>query len=1032
MTLALHSRDPRTPLVECSRAGCTTNAAKKGPWVPRAFATHTPKLSLMGGIIFVIAVAIFALRVSAISQAQQRAARQVPGAAKTSPGMSFMPTMVVTVKAHVLLLRRHLAGEKPTPEQLLKARRLKEASRAIAPGDHNARWRLALRRSGPIPDLLIVARRRGGRGRDESRAMLIQLYPGERWGFPNVTAHSLGDLLVSAYNTLSDRSSLLQLGTASRLARRIIWAYPEADTYSQTALQLACIDVLRGRGESAKELSVGIANSDAPPYVRAQASRISQRISATIRDASPLAPVRIKNPRNAATVMSQVLRKSGMPWPVSPHDLHQLVGSPTRQVTDRDLTPDALAACLTAQFDVWVSVVDASGTINCIPIVAVEPTVRVVMLGSGEAIEWDALIRASVWGKRMAIVHPTGAQVPGKPRATPFQELPCPRDERGVPDAGPEALTVLRAAAQQFPDDALASYLYATALTTAENSGGNEVYTPDEHRRHLAASAARFPGAAWPFLALTDRLEHDGDGQPGALLTVGLAGHMPVGAGEAQARASFDPIHADALLRDELTVSHTRHSALHEAALRAAARRDGKDFDAHLDLLGRVGPDHASLPAMQQLRELVWLGPEGAIATMKGTPSDPDATIMKLHLAAHTGNPQTLRTHGELNSEGGQLRSSRDWKVLLALHSGDYQQVLDAAQDVITTDGLSPVITDALVAAAGTLAGPDDSRLTTALSFAIAHGDREVAHLTGELQPNRRGVAIDILRAKVSKPGDAIEIHARLASALINHAAASPVEQREHLAREALASLNAIEHASSNVQLWDCFQAAAWRHIDPDRAFDILKGIEHLAHPLVPFLLAAAIATQRGEPDVASRMISRASNPEIIRDGVGWVVQFGLDHQANLAFEQADVSLVSAESWFWYAHGGLLPALPPVPYFGQNGVPQRALWRLLEDHEYDIARDAHTRHWLPQDFLQFADGAPRVAIAAVLDAANGNPSALAVALGKSRHPAYLHAVALCAKAGIDIGSVDTSVLTPAQGLAADDAAAVATTDGAAR
>ncbi len=491
---------------------------------------------------------------------------------------------------------------------------------------------------------------------------------------------------------------------------------------------------------------------------------------------------------------------------------------------------------------------------------------------------------------------------------------------------------------------------------------------------------------------------------------------MPLGEFDAAARAMFDADNADALLRDGLAVYRTHFLNLHEAAQRAASRWDGKDFDAHLDMLQRVAPKHSSIPRLRQVREVVWRGQVRAISAVESEPSDPGGAFVKLHLAAQSGSPALLRDHAGREAPNSHSREFRDARVLLAMHSGDYDTILEEARAVIATDGLNAVIGSALVSAAEVLAAPDDSRLTHALEFAISSGDRELLNLTGLLLTRRPAMAMDILRARVGKPGDALDVRARLTRALIKRVSQVPPAERELYAREALASLSQLEPARSTFLMWECYEAAAWRFIDPDRAFDALIGMEHLRAPFTSLLLAAAIATDRNDDELAQRMMARAANPEFMRAGLGWAANMGIDREIDLAFSHADPALVRTEAWSWLALDGHIASLPQAPRFGEPHALERALWNLVERGELELARRAHAHRWTPQAALEFGDGAPRAAISAAIDALTGNPATLREALSASKHPAYLRAAQICTDAGVDLALQDASAPASRPGL----------------
>jgi hypothetical protein len=216
--------------------------------------------------------------------------------------------------------------------------------------------------------------------------------------------------------------------------------------------------------------------------------------------------------------------------------------------------------------------------------------------------------------------------------------------------------------------------------------------------------------------------------------------------------------------------------------------------------------------------------------------------------------------------------------------------------------------------------------------------------------------------------------------------------------------------------MWDCFEAAAWRFIDPDRAFDVLKGLEHLKVPFTSLLLAAAVATDRGDDDLAHRMAARAANPEFIRAGLGGAVNMGIDREINLTFARSDATLVRAEAWAWLGVDGQVASPPLAPRYGESPVFERALWTLVARGECDLAQRAHAHRWTPQTALDFADGAPRAALSAAIAALKGDTKALREALSASKHPAYLRAAAIFSSAGIDLALPDSFVRNSAPGL----------------
>ncbi len=905
-------------------------------------------------------------------------------------------------KASRLLWRRHRAGSNPTPAKLIKARRYTEASLAIRPEDHDARIALALHREGPLPDLLLAARHRSGATQADASEILYRIYPGEQWGFAKWQSRQAGDPLSSAFAAVRGRAARRYLKSAAALARRILRSYPEADSRHQTLLDLACIEVLRGRTKAARALTVKLANSDAPHYLRDQGSRVSQRINSARRQGNTLNPVIAASTRLAPNRLTSALETTKRRKPLSPSDIRDLFMSPDIEVSERVLDAATIAACIGQEHEIWVGVLNSVG-FHCAPVVGIETTARVVLFGDGTLTEWDALERSSVWGARMMVVHAAGKPVPGESPSISFVDIPCPRFDNGEIDARLQTLSSLRASSRKLDKVSLASFNYAVALEQSANGEAGAVYDGAEHRRHLAWAAARFPGVAWPLMLLARRFDPGGDERPGALLTIGLAGTMPTGNLTSYSRAMFSIDNADALIRDELVVSKNNFKVLRDAAYRAAARRDGTDFDTHLDMLQRCESKNTSLPFLRQVREVVWHGPDAALPVIEGAPSDPGGAYAKLRLAANTGRADLLRTYSDPLAQGGHRREVRDASVLLAMHTGSYELVLEAVQAVVATDGLGDVISRSLADAAEILAPPDDVRLIDTLDFAISSGDSGVLNLTGDLLMRRLSLAIAILRAKVGRPGDPTDVHMRLARALIHQASRAPSAASEAIAREALASLAEVDHVRSNLLLWECFQAAAWRHIDPDRSFHILTRMERLGVPFVAFSLAAAVSAQRGDDELASRMVARAANAELIRAGIASAVYMGVDHQIDLAFEQTDLAVVREEAWGWFGADGHLPSLPRLPRYGEAKVTERTLWRLIDHREFDLAERLHAHRWNPEDFLTFGDGASRVAIASTISAMRGDTTALAEALSTSRHPAYLRAASTCERAGIDVG-----------------------------
>lgn len=959
----------------------------------------------MESILPLIGLIILITRVVAANRNETEVRHVVKGGAVGSGGAAPKGARVIGLRAFLTLAGAPKTGEDGALKSLIAARRFRDASALIHPSDHQARITLALVRKAPIPDLLLAARGKRGARRTVARNLLIDRYPGERWGFTTLWTPRgrHGDPMARVFATLDRAADGLRWARMARIYRRLIRAYPNADDHAEWVLLLAMIEVLRGNHVKARKLTIDLANSDGPDSIREQASRISRALAAAEREHITVAASRPRAPKGPSKRVHAATQAQGTAWPAFPHDLLALRGLARIVVSDQELDPKAASEALAKDYEVWVGVLFRNGHMGCLPLVAVEPITGVVALGGGKVMDWSALARASLWGQRMIVIHPQGSLAPGKPRSALFTSMPCPTIHAGQIDSRPQALETLASAAASDRKDSLPAYLYARALLDAHVQGGNEAYNYEEHRTHLAVSAARFPGLAWPIAMLAAIEAYNGDHQVGSLLALSLREDLAHSGLCWLAKAKLAVGNVDTHLREALTCDVANSMALADGLDRAALRGDGPDVDAHLDFIQRSAPKHYRLPEMRQLREVTWRGAEGAIAAVPGAYGDESAALARLALAANTGRPSVLETNGSLLTEGLHRRDARDWVGVHALHSGDYDRILAATLEVARSDGLGPVLAHGIGVATHVLTSPGDQRVVEHATQLAISGDPHVASIAFFLGGERPALATQIARARVGTPGDPTDIAFSTIAFLLREAATVPAEQRIPLATEALLLMDSAASARDVIPLWDSYRAAILRHLDPVEALAVMRGQTRLANPLLAFMLVAAIASKQGDQELAQRMRARAANAALIDDGVRPALDCGLRSELQYAFATLDPALTPAAAWYWYSEGGDLPALPPIPRPGGRPVPIGAMWRLVSEGYTDIALAAHAQNWTPHGYLHFDDGAHRVAISAAISALRGNPVALTAALGESRHPAYLRAGVVAASAGIDVG-----------------------------
>jgi len=900
-------------------------------------------------------------------------------------------------------------------DSLVRARRFAEASRLVPATDHRARAILAVARTEPVVDLVLAARMEPGR-RDRklrkvvkhARGMILQRYGGDPWGFKGKA--KTPDAVVTAVNeaqVLVERGQLRRaLGIYQRLERK----FPNADDAMQWRLEMAFISSLLRKGAQARRLARAVAESDGTALARRQASRMTQVVAAP---GSSQRPARSRRGRQAQKKMRKVLGDSGGYWPSTPHEIAASVGA-RHTVTDRDLDLAAMAQALRAGHVVWVGGIHVSGVATARAVLACAPLEGVVMLAPGHFFEWDELTSLTPWGQRMVVVHRKRATVPGEAPATNFDELSYPQQANGTARVDPEALAVLKAASQVHSRDSLASYIYAEGLLGALNAGTYGA-SFDALKRHLAVSAARFPTAQWPLAMLAFFAAPSSDGAVAhlsAMSVEAMGGRLPAAE---LARSAAMPGTRTFHLR-EANAIEINPRALIVGLEDAAARRDGDDVDAHLQLLQMVLPaGDEDLIRVQFMRELTWRGPGADVSIIADMFPPSRRQDTSVALACQSGRAAQVAAHIERYPSANTLEELFG-RVCAAMHSGNLERIVDAAADQARVFGPTVPTVDALALAAPVLTPPGSD---TAELFLTALSGRALTILGRSLIGERPETALSLLQAAGAAGADRMDAQLTRGVGLGRLANGTHGDERQDLASQAIAGLEGIRHLQSASDIWRFAYVNALRHLDPAKAMDEIRGWPQTDRPLVAFALAAAVADELDEPAVARAFRARVANAVLLNTSVGFATQFGLNAELSLAFAAVPRGIADRGAWQFYASGGDLDGLPEIPLRGETGLSTGALWRLADDGHAATLQLAVAHAFPPQTRMAVRDGAPVIAFEGLSVEGYGELPAM---LSSSRHPAYLRAAQIARSHGRDFGIAEGVLEDAAPGLFSTEAA----------
>lgn len=946
-------------------------------------------------LTMLLVLGIFVWAVVATSRTKGGALLPTPGEREARIGESMARAARLNTRARLLLLRVHQAPDNPTIADLIAAGRYREASEATSPEDHLNRTRLAIVRRGPLPDLMLGATGRPSLRRARARSIIIELTPGAKWPFRSRSHRRANAAVHWLQPALRHRMGLMKLASALRLADRILHCFPQADWRHETAFDKACIATMHGRASIARAAALELAESEASPYYRDQAQRLAHRIGMATRNGGHLVPIPAASLKATIHRMTDRVNISRSQWPLTPQDIQTLWAGHQRTVTDRTLDAESISQNLKAGNEIWVGLMGLAGYPVVRPIAAFEPHTKLILLADGHALDIETAAAHSVWGNRIAILHPPTKAVPGKEPDTSFTQLVSARGDSRDIDTGSSSIENTRAACEYYSDDALASFGYGQVLQALWLETGQDSDL-DSYIEHLAVTAARFPGALWPRVVLAGIDGAVVPSMPFALLRVGIESFMPHGYASAAIHPHLTPDGLASAARDysaaKVTDSHRLTHSLSEAALRG----DGVDVDAHLAVLEGIVRNPETLSYLRQLGIVTHHGAAGAIPLVKGTPQDPHGKYVRMILAASSGSRELLERHVSELEDKMSPSDLAEAKVILALHRGDAAAVFEQAAPAIAADGLTHGVGHALQLAQQHLNDDDATDLLRCIEPAIAAVSGPLVSFAWGLSFDTPHSAEQLLLARLEVAPDDLDARLYLARCLANQAAHASGAAKLDLSSRALATLEEGNAHTGRVPMWRVLRAAALRGSDPERALHELLSITDIQIPFAVFVAIAALAEDTGDLALRDRLLDRASNPELINTGLNPILRSGFDDAVGKAVAAVDASLIREAAWLWHAVGGDLPSLPPLPPHGHGLASTENVWRLIAAGNLDYAASLHRRLWTPQRLLEMGDGAPAAAALATIAALQGNAQLLNDALATSRHPSYQRAAAIVA------------------------------------
>jgi len=899
-------------------------------------------------------------------------------------------------------LGKPVTGDEGSVEALVRARRFREASALVSPGDLEGRVGLAVARLGPATDLLrAVHTRRRVKGRHRARSLLASFYP-------NLAIRFAAFYSTVAYDPVENRCALLELrirkGRFRKAAvgyEKLAQKYPKADEAPAWIMNSALAFGLARQTDDARRMALRATGlSDGHPE-KDSASRFLRRFDHAKGKAST---TRHRRSGRLAYAIERSQKRKHLPeYPRWPNQIERLgwIKSETELV---DLTTGNVIAVLKAGAMPLVALSNGP-QVFLRAVGAIAPDIGAVSLDDGSVITWDDLLMRSIWGERMFVVRSkrTARTWVAIPPDQAFMGPPLGDDRSRAHDE--RSLAVLRAQAQRSPDDPMVAHALLWCLYHTPVEDDERAARVQEILGAAAVARARFGQYIWVrfyWALVVDQYSNDPNIKTLAVLD--SQGRTAPTAILERALAHARPQHKDHHLREAAFLDAT-HGPTYGMLLEQAERRgDADEYDSLFRYTQKTFPKDSEAPLYFRTLQVIRHGPRGAFPLLANQAGESPEVVAQARaaLAAHSADPDLLDTvEQELVAVKPDDPRIGLCRVYAALHRADAATAVAQLEEALKRDGVfNQSILALLDIATGLVPSSQGGAVLKRAEPYMAASPEPFRTLVVEsrttqlwqdgLELGRRMVEAGVLPGW----GNITQVEGILQA--IDKVIP---EERGALIEEGFRLLGGIPDGEWG-PLPTFMEVALEIHRDPDRAWTLLQDAKVESVPLISFALAAEIAARKGDTGRVESFRSRMANPDLIVQGMTIASRLGLVRAVEGAIANLDPDLFPHAVYDLYAAGGTVPRLPSVPTPDYPRITIELLDRLARNGAW-----AHLTHLAAVRFragslLRFEDGALGASLCALARAGEGDTSELEQLAQRSRHPAVLRALMVAEDAGI--------------------------------
>lgn len=865
----------------------------------------------------------------------------------------------------------------PTASDLMRARRYREAARLVDAHDWDLRGELAILRGGPMADLMHLVEHAKDRGtKSRAHRTLGRLSRGHFGGLGNPEFGDDAAVVRHLAKTLLLEGRFVE---AAESLEACLTAFPDADDAPEWRVTAAAARAHAGQITPARELAAagpGVAsqhhadalrNSDAGELLAA----LSRRLTAAEAAPDTPAPVRVQHRRwrDAATATINGLTRYPLRTPLYPGAARHALTQNGRKAGLAKLRLDTAREALATGHRVHLGL-PTGRLVKLVDVLSVDPASQTVLLSTGTFATWPAVERLSYWGDYMVVSRRRAVTIPTEDVP---DYLESPDLGRTTVVAGPDGwLTLMRDRVDAHPTEAPLAAAYLRALYEFTDP------LPDlpTGAQFGAVCQARFSDAAWPRRIQAER--SDGDGSAGWLHTLSLRTDEPRPGAQAAAMAALDIssgwwgwAQAEIEARADVGVLEaSAHAALNEGRV--------DDATARIALMEKLQPDAPALPLLRSTAEVAADGPARVLARLDSHEQADLVTSMRL--SPHTGDPHHISVAlGRWLDHRPQDPIVFASRALGALHAGDPQAVAEAAAQGARAEGWSEPITLAVADALRRQATPDEALVMADILAPVAHFDAEHAwHIAWQAALGGHRDAAHRLLEPLAAQGITHAHELRAAVTLLD----APETGDDRLA--ALAHLEGADLEGS--QRAALLASAAWATIDPDKAWALA---DVMPQPHLTFhwhLVIAAIASTRGDDELAERHLARASNAGLLQASGVAPRALGLDSWVATAARRIPIAAARTELGGLYGEDLRDAPVAVVPSAAERPVTTATLDRLANDGHAETYVAAAAHRYPASAQLAYVDGARGAAGRALRSALEGETGPLTHLTSVSRHP----------------------------------------------